>query len=71
MQTLSERGRKDAARPSVLVPLGAVDFAERFTQLFEEHVEGFTGLRGAKRIKSDKEQQMEWRSRPRIAPLVR
>mmetsp|Transcript_3290 Transcript_3290/g.7735 ORF Transcript_3290/g.7735 Transcript_3290/m.7735 type:complete len:180 (+) Transcript_3290:154-693(+) len=63
VQTGLKRGRADAARPSAMVRLGAADFLERFTELFEEHIDGFTGLRGSKRPRSEKEKKMEWRVR--------
>mmetsp|Transcript_918 Transcript_918/g.1803 ORF Transcript_918/g.1803 Transcript_918/m.1803 type:complete len:146 (+) Transcript_918:102-539(+) len=63
VQTLSASAHNDMARPSVLLTLGANDFSERFSELFAEHVEGFTGLRGSKRPKSEKEKNMEWRVR--------
>lgn len=50
-------------RPSAFVRLDAEDFASRFQRLWEEHVEGFTGLRGTKRERTEKEKQMEWRQR--------
>ncbi|GBG32414.1 Hypothetical Protein FCC1311_086392 [Hondaea fermentalgiana] len=63
VQTLTRRGRNNMARPSVLLRLEKRDFAEQFRELFEEHVEGFTGLRGAKRERTAKEKNMEWRTR--------
>mmetsp|Transcript_3083 Transcript_3083/g.5054 ORF Transcript_3083/g.5054 Transcript_3083/m.5054 type:complete len:225 (-) Transcript_3083:581-1255(-) len=63
IQTLTRRGRNNMAKPSILVRLNEEDFAEQFQNLFEEHVEGFTGLRGAKRERTTKERNMEWRLR--------
>ena len=63
VQTKIPKGLKDQARPSVVLKLGAPDFLERFTEYFDEHIDGFTGLRGSKRPKSEKELNMEWRLR--------
>ena len=63
VQTKLRRQREDAARPSVMVKLDDPQFGEKFQQLFEEHIEGFTGLRGTKRPKTEKDLNMEWRVR--------
>mmetsp|Transcript_45124 Transcript_45124/g.72144 ORF Transcript_45124/g.72144 Transcript_45124/m.72144 type:complete len:99 (-) Transcript_45124:742-1038(-) len=51
------------ARPSVMMRIGTPDFLSKFTFYFEEHVEGFTGLRGSKRERTEQEKNMEWRKR--------
>jgi len=51
------------ARPSAFITLGEDNFLQLFSDLFFEHVEGFTGLRRAKREKTDKDKNMEWRVR--------
>ena len=58
---LQTRLTHDMNRPSVLVELGAPDFAARFRALWTEHVEGFKGL--ARRVKTQKDLEMEWRVR--------
>jgi len=63
VQTAISRLSKDMNRPSVFFKLGAADFLERFTECFKEHIEGFVGLRGSKRERTEKEKNMEWRTR--------
>jgi hypothetical protein len=41
-------GGMGLARPSVMLPLGSHEFAERFAELFDEHVDGFSGKAFAK-----------------------
>jgi hypothetical protein len=53
----------DLNRPSVLLRLDASDFTGNFQRVWEEHIPGFTGLRGSKRERTEKEKQMEWRQR--------
>jgi hypothetical protein len=62
-QTRVKRLLLDCNRPSVLINLDATDFAARFKAVFEEHVEGFVGLRGAKKPKDDPNNKPEWRLR--------
>jgi len=63
VQTRIARGKQDMARPSVMMRIGTPDFLSKFTFYFEEHVEGFTGLRGSKRERTEQEKNMEWRKR--------
>jgi len=65
VQTRIRKLSADLKRPSELVRLKDADFAERFQFLWDEHVEGFTGLRGKRRERTEKELNMEWRVRLR------
>jgi len=63
VQTKNKKAKRDMARPSVLIKLEQSNFGDEFARLFHEHVEGFTGLRGTKRERSEREKNMEWRIR--------
>ena len=63
LNTTIPRLRNDLDRPSALVRINAPDFQRQFRVLWDEHVEGFTGLRGKRRERTEKEQNMEWRIR--------
>lgn len=63
VQTKIANQVKNMQRPSAFVRLESTDFMEQFKMLWDEHIEGFTGLRGSKRERTEKEKQMEWRKR--------
>ena len=71
IQTKIERLAKNMNRPSVFFNLDADDFKEKFTECWKEHIEGFVGLRGAKRERTDKEKKMEWRQRVKDLPKIK
>lgn len=58
---VSERSKhiNDIVRPSVYLLLDDERFNAQFTEVFQEHVPGFTGLSKRK----DKDKDMEWRVR--------
>ena len=61
--TSIQRLKNDLDRPSALVRITSPNFASEFQELWDEHVKGFTGLRGKRRERTEKEQNMEWRVR--------
>ena len=63
VQTKIEKLSKNMNRPSLFLKLGSSNFLDDFEQCWKEHIEGFVGLRGSKRERSEKEKQMEWRQR--------
>jgi hypothetical protein len=58
--------RDDVARPSVYLQLGDEGFQQRFTEIWEEHIEGFVGLSrraGKSNNPQAAEKKMEWQLR--------
>lgn len=68
VQTKIPRLAKDCNRPSVFFRIDSENFLEEFTKCFQEHIEGFSGLRGSKRTRNEKEKEMEWRKRVEKLP---
>jgi hypothetical protein len=62
VQTRIPRLLKDMNRPSVLVLLDDPEFLSRFSELWEEHIEGFSGLSRRTASKA-KNESMEWKLR--------